>query len=143
MLENNELPKNEAHGLSAIIGEMQAELRQFVETRVQMLKSELQEKLGTLKVAAPLVVVAIILLGTAYVLFTLALVGLISVAFSYTAYRWCFAFLIVGGLWSLLGAVAGYFARREFRSKSLAPRKTLEILKEDKIWLQKEVRNQI
>ena len=111
--------------------------------RVQMFKSELQEKLATLKVAMPLAAVAIVLLGTAYVLLTLALVGLVSVAFSDSPYRWCFAFLIVAVLWSSLGAVAGYFAKREFQAKGLAPKRTLEVLRGDKVWLEKEVRNQI
>ncbi len=142
-MENDRLSENDARSLSAIIGETKAEVGEFVHTRVQLLRSELQEKVATLKTGVPLAAAAIMLLGTAYVLLTLALVGLVSVAFTDNPYRWGLAFLIVGVLWSLLGAAIGYFAKREFQAESLTPRKTLDVLRGDKIWLEKEVRNQI
>jgi hypothetical protein len=42
-----------------------------------------------------------------------------------------------------LGAVALYIAKREFEVNRLMPQKTIEILKGDKLWLQREARNHL
>jgi hypothetical protein len=129
--------------VAAMLADMREELRDFVETRFAMLKTELREKLKMLKIAAPLAVIGILLLGTAYCLFTGALVGLVVGFLHDNPYRWCFAFLAIAVLWSLLGGIAVYFAMREFELKGLMPNKTLGVLKGDKIWIQSEVKNQI
>jgi uncharacterized membrane protein YqjE len=82
------------------------------------------------------------LLLTAYLLLTLALVGLVLAAVPDNPYRWAIAFACVGVLWTILGAGAGYFAYRELQLKGLMPKRTVEVLKEDKVWIQSEVKNQ-
>jgi len=129
--------------LAAIVTEMKEELKDFVQTRIEMFRTELQEKLKTLKIAAPLAGVGALLLGTAYLLFTMALVGLVVAFFRDNPYRWFFAFAAVAVLWTLLGGIAAYFAKREFELKGLMPRKTIEVLKEDKLWIQAEAKNQL
>jgi uncharacterized membrane protein YqjE len=129
--------------LAAIVAEMKDELKESVQTRIEMLKAELQEKMKTLKIAVPLAALGALLLGTAYLLLTMALVGLTVAFFSASPYRWFFAFAIVAVLWTLLGGIATYFAKREFELKGLMPRKTIEVLKEDKIWIQAEAKNQL
>ena len=134
---------NNSRGLGEIVAEMKAELKEFVETRFEMLKTEVQEKVKTLKIAAPLAGLGALLLGTAYLLFTMALVGLVVAFFRDNPYRWFFAFAAVAVLWTLLGGIAAYFAKREFELKGLMPRKTIEVLKEDKLWIQAEAKNQL
>lgn len=129
--------------LASIFGEMKVELKEFVETRTEILKSEFRDKITHWKVAAPLAGLGVVLLCTAYLLFTLALVGLAAVFIGDTPYRWFFAFVSVGVLWGILGAVSIYIAKREFELNRLMPQKTLEVLKGDKLWLQKEARGQI
>jgi uncharacterized membrane protein YqjE len=129
--------------LATLLAEMKEELKEFAQTRIAMFKTELREKIDILKTAAPLGIAAILLLSTAYFLFTLALVGLIAAVFANNPYRWFIAFLCVGVLWSLLGGVAAYFAKRELEVKGLMPRRTIEVLKGDKVWMQSEVRNQV
>ena len=129
--------------LAAIITEMKEELKDLVKTRIEMFRAELQEKLKTLKIAAPLAGLGALLLGTAYLLFTMALVGLVVAFFRDNPYRWFFAFAAVAVLWTLLGGIAAYFAKREFELKGLMPRKTIEVLKEDKLWIQAEAKNQL
>ena len=131
------------HSLAAIVTEMKEELKDLVQTRIEMFRTELQEKLKTLKIAAPLAGLGALLLGTAYLLFTMALVGLVVAFFRDNPYRWFFAFAAVAVLWTLLGGIAAYFAKREFELKGLMPRKTIEVLKEDKLWIQAEAKNQI
>ena len=102
---------NNGRSLAAIIAEMKEELKEFVQTRSRMLKAEVQEKFTALKIAAPLAGVGALLLGTAYLLFTMALVALVSALFRDNPYRWCFAFAAIAVLWGLLGGIAAYLAK--------------------------------
>ncbi len=129
--------------LPTLLTEMKEELKDFVQTRIAMLKAEVGEKLGVLKTAAPLAAAAILLLSTAYFLFTLALVGLIVAALADNPYRWFIAFLCIAFLWSILGGIAAYLAKRELEVKGLMPNRTIEVLKGDKMWVQSEVKHQI
>ena len=129
--------------LSTLVSEMKEELKDFVQTRFAMLKTELQEKMKIVKTAAPLGVAAVLLLSTAYLLFTMALVSLVAAFFAASPYRWCFAFLSVAVLWTILGGIAAYLAKRELQANGLMPKRTIEILKGDKIWVQSEVRSQV
>lgn len=136
---------NEMNGrtLAGVVAELKDELKEFISTRIQMLKSELRDKISSLKVAAPLGIIALVLLGTAYLLFTLMLVALVAVAFEGNPYQWFLSFLIVGVLWSIVGGMCALFAWREFRQQGLAPKKTMKVLKEDQVWLQTEARTQL
>ena len=136
---------NEVNGrtLAGVVAELKDELKEFISTRIQMLKSELRDKISSLKVAAPLGIIALVLLGTAYLLFTLMLVALVAVAFEGSSYQWFLSFLIVGVLWSIVGGMCALFAWREFRQQGLAPKKTMKVLKEDQVWLQTEARTQL
>jgi uncharacterized membrane protein YqjE len=129
--------------VAAVLADMKEEIKEFVRTRLALLKTELQEKAKILKVAAPLAIVGILLLLTAYALFTLAIVCLVYAFLPESAFRWFFAFLAVAVAWSLLGGIIAYFAKREFELRGLMPKKTIDVLKGDKVWIQSEVRNQI
>ncbi len=134
---------NNGKNLSTLLSEMKEELKEFVQTRIAMLRTELQEKMRIVKTAAPLGLTAVLLLSTAYLLFTMALVGLVAAFFAASPYRWCFAFLAIAGLWTILGGIAAYIAKRELEANGLMPKRTIEILKGDKIWVQSEVRSQV
>lgn len=129
--------------LASLLSEIKDEIRDFLQTRFAILKTELQEKSKNLKTAAMLAAAGILLLSTAYLLITLALVGLVVAAFPNSPYRWFFAFLAVGVFWSIFGAIAAYFAKRELELRGLLPKRTIEVLKGDKVWVQTEVKNQI
>lgn len=129
--------------IASLLAEIKDEIRDFLQTRIAIFKTELREKSQNLKTAAILAVSGLLLLTTAYMLLTLALVGLVAAAFPTSAYRWFFAFLAVGIFWSILGGIAAYFAKRELELKGLLPKRTLEVLKGDKVWVQTEVKNQI
>ena len=134
---------NNVRSIGATLAEMKIELLDFLDTRIELLKTEVREKLKILKAAAPLGALGALLLGTAYLLFTLALVSLVVVAFQDNPYRWFFAFLIVGFAWAVFGGIAVYFAKRKLDTETLLPQRTIEVLKGDKIWIEAEVRNQV
>lgn len=129
--------------LAGTLAEMKIEVLDFLDTRIELLKTELQEKAKILKAAAPLGALGLLLLSTAYFLFTLALVSLVVVAFQDNPYRWVFAFLIVAFAWTVFGGIAVYLAKRELEMKTLLPQRTIDVLKGDKIWIQAEVKNQV
>src|SRR5579872_5271374 len=110
--------------LADLLAEIRNEILDFLQTRIAMLKTELREKFKNLKTAMVLAVSGLLLLTTAYFLFTLALVGLILAAFPATAYRWFFAFLAVAVLWTIIGAIAAYFAKRELELRGILPKRT-------------------
>jgi len=129
--------------IAAILAEIRDELIEFVATRVALFKTELEEKIGSLMRAAPVAVMALLFLATAYVLFTLAAVGVVLALLPANPWRWCLAFLAVAILWSIVGALAGYEAMKRMALKELVPRRTLNVLKGDGVWIRSEVKNQI
>ena len=127
--------------IGAILFDTKEELIEFVETRLSMLWIELCENLRALRAVAPLAVVGITMLLTAYMLFTLALVGLAVAFMPANPYRWAVAFAAVAVLWTISGGIAAYFARRKFNMSALMPTRTMRVLKEDSIWIDREVRS--
>jgi uncharacterized membrane protein YqjE len=128
---------------AGVVNEVKDELKEFLQTRIIMLKAELGEKMRTLKTALPMLITAAIFLGTAFLLLTLCLVGLVSVAFYGDPFRWFYSFIIVGVLYSIMGGMAAVFGLKELRAQGIMPRKTIKVLKEDQIWLQHEARTQV
>ena len=76
-------------------------------------------------------------------LLTITVVALVAVAFWNNPYHWFFAFLIVGVVWSIGGGILGWMALHEFQSKGLFPKKTIEVLKADKMWIQSEAGDRV
>jgi uncharacterized membrane protein YqjE len=119
--------------LAEVVRDIKDELKEFVQTRAQMLKAEMQEKISTWKTGALLAVIAVKFLGTAYLFLSLALVGLVVVAFWGSPYAWFLGFLIVGVFWGIVGGLLAPVAIHQFRAQGVAPKKTMRVLKEDKV----------
>ena len=137
---NSRSTQTPERSVADVLMEIKDELRDFIETRYELFRSELNEGLSTVKSAAPLAVAALILFGTAYLLLTLALVAVIAVAFWNSPYHWFFAFLIVGVVWALTAGILAFLVRNDLRTRGLFPKKTVEVLKRDKRWLQNEAK---
>jgi len=131
---------NPRQSFSAVLSEMKQQVQDFVQTRFTILQGELQEKVRALQVAAPLAAVGVLLLLIAYLLFTFAITAVVFVFLPESVFRWSLAFLAVSVLWCVLGGIATYFAKRELEMKNLLPKRTVEVLKEDRVWIQSEVR---
>lgn len=140
---NESTTQNRERSLGSLIVEIREELKEFVSTRAQMIKVELEEALAAAKIAVPLTLVALLLIATGFWLFTLAVVALIASALAGNPYAWFLAFLIVAVAWTALGAVAAFFAYSQFRGRGGFPKRTVEVLKADKVWLQTEARSHL
>jgi uncharacterized membrane protein YqjE len=133
--------KENGRSFAEVIREVKEETAGFVQTRVSMFVAEMREKIGASKNGAIFAAVALALGWVGFLLLSLALVALVTVAFWGSPYAWFFGFLIIGLLWVSIAAMLGIAAVRYFRD--LAPKRTIRTLKEDKLWLQSEARSQI
>jgi Putative Actinobacterial Holin-X, holin superfamily III len=123
-----------------VTANIKEEIKDFTQIRVQLFKTEFGQKLALLKVAGILAVVAVVFLLTAYLFLAIGIASLIAAAFLDHPYRWVYGFFGVALLWGLMGGIAAYVAKREIALKGIVPRRTLEVLKGDKIWLQSEAK---
>jgi len=129
--------------LTAIIAEIKEQLKEFVSTRFEMVKAELQETKSAAKIAVPLVLIALALFATAFLLLTMAAVVLVAFAFAGSPLAWFYSAIIVGFVWLCLAGICVFFAYNAFRSHSIFPTRTLEVLKADKLMLQAEARSHL
>lgn len=93
-----------------------------------------------MKSVIPIALIAAALLLAAWITLTFALIALLHGLFLPSVYAWMWAALIVGGAYLVLGVTAGWFAYSEIKSTGLAPNRTLNVLKQDQIWIQNEAR---
>ncbi len=136
---NTELP-NSQHTFALLLSELKNESVEFVRTRVQLFVSELRDKAGKSRKSAPFAAVALFFGGVAFLLFTLAAVGLVAIAFWGSPFAFFWGFLIIGVLYLLLGAInsiIGYYALT-----GLAPEKTIKVLRDDTSWVRAELSRQ-
>ena len=126
--------------IATILAETKDELKQFVTTRVNILKAEMDEKISRIKSIIPLAVVGTLFLLSGWMVFTFALIALLHTLFLPSAYAWLWASLIVTAVYLLVGAIAGWLAYSEIKATSLTPTRTLKVLQQDQVWIQNEAR---
>jgi Putative Actinobacterial Holin-X, holin superfamily III len=126
--------------LSTILAETKEELKEFVSTRMGILKAEIDEKIRTWKYVVPLLLGAAALLLAGWMALTFALMALLHAIFLPSPYAWLWAGLIIGGAYLVLGIAIGWFAYSEISAAGIVPTRTLQVLKEDQVWIQNEAR---
>jgi len=126
--------------LATILAETKDEIKQFITTRVNMLKMEIAEKIRTFKSVVPLLFFALALLLAGWMALTFAVIALLHGLFMPSVYAWGWAGLIVAGAYLVLGIGAGWFVYAEIKATGLAPTRTLNVLKQDQTWIQNEAR---
>jgi uncharacterized membrane protein YqjE len=129
--------------LAGVVSELKDEVKEFASTRVEMFKSEMKEKVSSLKTAVPLIAIALVLGLTAWFVLTAALVSIVATAFYPSRFAYFFALVIVSVVYLVAAGVMGAFAVRELKEQGVLPERTLRVLKEDQAWLQNEARQQV
>jgi hypothetical protein len=133
------LPReNHLRSLRELVRAILDELKDFANTRFRVLSSELHATLDSIKVAVPLALIALLLGLTAFLLLTAAVVAIIAHAFASTPYAWFVALIIVGVIWLVSAAVTGLISYNKLRARGGFPKRTVEVLKADKAWIQSE-----
>lgn len=138
---NNRYSEPNGRSIADVINEIKDELKSFFQTRGQLFVSEMREKIRNSKSGVIYAVIALVLGWAGFLMFSVAVAALIAVAFWGSPFAWFFGFIIVAFVWFVFAALLGMAAVRQFRD--LAPKETIKVLKEDKVWLQNEARSQI
>jgi len=129
--------------LGEVLTDLKTELKEFISTRIQILQSEITEKVGTMKASAPTIVIGALFAVTAWILFSLALVFLLSMAFEGQPYQYVVSFGIVFVVYAIIGAIAISYGYNSIKSRGLAPKRTIRVLKQDKVWIKTEAKNEL
>lgn len=125
---------------SSVVSKLISEMKQFIETRIDLFKTEIRQKLPLLRGALLLGVTGGVFLVMAYLFFAIAVVLLIGSAFPQNAYRWFFGFATVGILTVGFGAIGAFLSKSELGLRSILPKRTLSVLKDDRDWVATEIR---
>ena len=128
------------HTFASLISELKNESVAFVRTRTTLFLSEVRDKTRKSRKSALFGGVALIFGGVAFLLFTLAAVGLVAIAFWGTPFTFFWGLLIVGICCLLLGAINSIVAY--YGMTDLAPQKTIKVLQDDTSWVRAEVSRQ-
>jgi hypothetical protein len=132
------VPNDNGKTLVGVINEAKEELKEFLDTRLQMLRSEMKPKLSVWKLALPMFVVAAFIAVMGFILLSVALVAAIAVAVG-----WGWSFLIVGAFYWIVAGLIALLAYGEIRAEGVAPQRTLRVLKQDKLVFENEARAQL
>jgi len=124
--------------MAGLLNELKEELKEFLDTRLQMLKAEMKQKAGMLRMVLPMLLFAAVLGAVGFLLLSIALVAAIA-----TLIGWGWSFLVVGGFYLTVAGSTAFMALREMQAEGMAPTRTLKVLKQDQIWLQNEARSQL
>ena len=133
------------HAKSAgeVLSELKEEAKEFISTRVAMLRFEMGEKLRTIKMAAPALVVGLLVLLTGWFVFTGFLVCIIAHAFMPNPWAYTWSFIVVAVLYTVIGGAAAFVGWRRLRATGMKPERTMHVLEQDRIWLQTEAKSQL
>jgi uncharacterized membrane protein YqjE len=132
---------NTEKSLGAVLIETKEEIKEFIETRLQILRSEITEKLRIWKYSIPLLLLAAGVLLIGWMVLTFAIVAVIRAWFLPSEYAWFWAGLIVAAIYLIAGGAVGWFAYSELADTGVAPKRTLKVLKQDQVWVQNETRS--
>lgn len=143
MTNGNVHPANNGRTIAEILNEFKEELKQFGQTRFEMLRAEMREKMNAWKGAIPAMAIALLMAVGAFLAFTAALIAAIALAFQPRPWAYAAAAAIVFLLYAIIAAVAGAYGYRSIQTAGMAPEKTIRVLQEDKVWLTTEARSQV
>jgi uncharacterized membrane protein YqjE len=131
----------ETKPLGAVLTEIKDDLKEFAQTRFEMLRQELGDKLKVWKAAIPMLAIALVFGWTGFLCLTFFLVAAIRTAFP-GDWSWAIASIIVAVLYFIVAGSIGWIMYRELSYTGMKPERTMEVLKQDQVWLQNEARQQ-
>ena len=131
---------NNEKSLGTVLTEMKNELNEFLETRYQLLRSEIRDIVRTWKYCFPLLLGAFALLFASWIVVTFGLVALVRGWFLPGPFAWLWGALIVAGVYVIVATVIGWVALGELRKVGMVPKRTLKVLKQDQVWVESEAK---
>ena len=129
--------------VAEVLREFKEETKEFVVTRVQMLRSEMIQKMGGWKAGVPALMIGLGFLVMTFVLLTGLLVAVIGLAFNSTGWGYALSFAIVMVIYGATGAVLALYGVKKIREAGVVPERTIKVLRQDGVWIQSEARSQV
>jgi VIT1/CCC1 family predicted Fe2+/Mn2+ transporter len=129
--------------VTEVLREFKEETKEFVVTRVQMLRSEMIQKMGGWKAGVPALMIGLGFLVMTFVLLTGLLVAVIGLAFNSTGWGYALSFAIVMVIYGATGAVLALYGVKKIREAGVVPERTIKVLRQDGVWIQSEARSQV
>jgi uncharacterized membrane protein YqjE len=123
-----------------VVDEIKLETKDFVVTRIEMLKAELNEKVSRIKASIPMLVAAAIFGLGAFFALTFGLVAAVAAVIR-NDWRWAIGAGAIFLLYVIIGGIVGWLGYKEITTEGLAPQRTLRVLKQDQAWIQNEARS--
>jgi len=124
-----------------VIYEIKDELRDFAVTRIEMFKTELNEKFARVKAAIPLMITGAVFAIGAFFALTFGLIAAVAAFVPDNPWRWAIGAGAIFLLYAIVGGILGWMGYKEVTTEGLAPQRTLRVLKQDQIWIQNEARS--
>ena len=129
----------DSKSLQQVLYEMKDELRDFISTRVELLRAELIDKWESVKAALPMMVAGAVLLVAAFLALTFGLIALTATLIG-GEFRWAIGAGIVFAVYGLIGGVLAWMGSKQLSAEGLKPDRTLRVLKQDQMWIKNEAR---
>lgn len=126
--------------IGSSFAELKEDIKDFLQTRIELLRTELKEKIAAWKAPVAMLAFAALLLITSWFGVIFCIVAALHGAIAHTNFAWLWGGLIVTLLLLLSGVALGAAAYAGLRSASLKPTRTLRVLKQDQEWVQKQTR---
>jgi Putative Actinobacterial Holin-X, holin superfamily III len=126
--------------LASVLMEIRDDLKVFMQTRAQLLRAEIGEKMRIWKSSAMFLGLAGIFLLTGWFTSVFALIALLNSWIVSGRYGWFFGGVIMSAVLLGLGALFGLAGYRGIKASGVKPTRTLRVLKQDQEWIQKQTK---
>lgn len=124
--------------LAASLAELKEDLKNFLQTRFELLKTELSEKIRNWKQPAILFAIAGLMLFSSWLALVYSMIAVLHAWIAGTNFSWFWGGLIVTVFLLLAGIAVGAAGYAGVSSAGLKPTRTLRVLKRDQEWVQKQ-----
>jgi Putative Actinobacterial Holin-X, holin superfamily III len=127
--------------LADALAEIREEIKNFLQTRLQIFQAETREKLRSWKRPLTMLAVAVVLLLTGWLACAFAFVALLHSWIAAGSYAWFWGGLIAGAIFLVAGVALGRAGYRGIKASRLAPERTLRVLRQDQSWIRDRVKS--
>ena len=107
--------------IAAVLSETREELKNFVQTRVAILKAELSGKIKSWKALIPMAIVAAVLLLAAWFAITFTAVALLATLFQPSPFAWLGGADRLSSVYLAIGAILGVSAVNRIKAVQMVP----------------------
>lgn len=126
--------------LASALLEIRDDLKMFAQTRAQLLRAEIGEKMRIWKSAMVFLALAALFLVTGWFTSVFALIALLNSWIVSGRYGWFLGGLIVSAVLLVSGALCGLAGYKGIKASGVKPTRTLRVLKQDQEWIQRRTR---